>query len=275
MPPRAGGAIEKMYRFLCDADLWASGMTILIACTLLLVGSLLKGIIGLGLPMIAIPVLTLMLGLPKALAIVAIPVAAANAWQVWQFRRSRHAVTFILPFLALGSVGIMIGTWLLASVRPELLEAGLAMIVALYLGQRLRYPDMTLPRKMGRKFAPVIGFGSGLLHGATGISGPIGITFFHAMRLPRAEFIFCTGTMFLLFSMLQLPMLGYAGILTKDSILIGLAGLPAVAAGLSLGNVIAKHVNARFFDHLVLLILAFTAGTILWRVIPILLVSAA
>ena len=62
--------------------------TVLIALLLFTAGGIVKGLLGVGLPMVAIPGLTLIVGLPNALAMVSVPVALANLWQVWQFRQA-------------------------------------------------------------------------------------------------------------------------------------------------------------------------------------------
>ena len=243
------------------------GVTILATVVLLLIGAFVKGILGPGLPMIAIPGLTLIVGLPQALAICAVPVAVANAWQVWQFRTARSAPGVLLRFALAGGVGTAAGTWLLASVPSALLEAVLALMLVCYLVHRLGKPGMILGLESARRLASGIGFASGLLHGATGISGPIGITFFHALRLPRPDFILTTGVMFLGFTLVQLPALAAAGILGPRALVTGALGLPAVAAGLALGNLAARKVDTRLFDRLVLVVLAWTAATLLWRAV--------
>ena len=85
-------------------------MTALAAVALLFAGAFVKGILGLGLPMIAIPGLTLLVGLPQALAICVLPVALANAWQVWQFRKTRVDLHMLAGFVTAGAVGGAIGS---------------------------------------------------------------------------------------------------------------------------------------------------------------------
>lgn len=240
-------------------------MTILAALALLFAGGFVKGILGLGLPMIAIPGLTLIVGLPQALAICAVPVALANIWQVWQFRAARGDLRMMAIFVAAGGVGTALGTWLLVLVPAAALEAALAVLLVTYLGLRARRPGPALAPRLALRLAPVAGIAAGLLHGAMGISGPVGVTFFHAMRMPRAEFIFATGVMFLGFTLVQLPILSGTGILGGPALLTGLLSLPALAAGLALGNFAARRVDARLFDRLVLTVLAWTALTLLWR----------
>lgn len=234
------------------------------AFTLILLGAAIKGIIGIGLPMIAIPMLTLVVGLPEALAIVLLPMIVANGWQVWQFRHGDAERVPMRSFLVSGALGLALGTWLLASVPAAWLEVMLGVLLVAYLYQRLAKPDLTLARERAVKIAPVAGFTSGALHGATGISGPIGITYFHAMRQSRPDFIYCTGLMFLGFALIQVPLLAGAGFLTPRTLLIGAACVPAVVLGLVLGNAAASRVNARLFDRLVFLVLLWTSLSLLW-----------
>lgn len=246
-------------------------MTEAVAFALLLFGAAIKGVIGLGLPMVSIPMLTLFVGLPQALAIVVLPVLAANAWQVWQFRRGPADRMPMGRFLLSGAVGVGVGTWMLASVPAAWLETTLDVLLLAYLALRIGQPAMTLPRNAARRLLVGTGFASGALHGATGISGPIGITYFHAMHLPRPEFIYCTGVMFFGFTAAQVPMLWMAGFLNLHTFAIGVLCLPAIAAGLWLGNRIARRLDPRIFNWLVLVVLAWTALSLLWRAVPELL----
>lgn len=240
---------------------------ILVSLLLLLAGGTVKGILGVGLPMVAIPGLTLTVGLPNALAIISIPVALANLWQVWQFRQARGLRGILVPYLLAGALGTAAGTLILVSLPEAWLELGLAAMLIGYIVLRLRSPGLRLLENVAKRSAMPVGFGAGVLHGATGIAGPIGITYFHAQGLGRDRFILSVGLMFLTFTSVQIPMLGFAGILSRDTVLIGIISLPAVAAGLWIGNKVGRQMNARVFDGLVLFILAWTAAGLIWRAI--------
>src|SRR5690606_17101489 len=110
-----------------------------------------------------------------------VPVMLANAWQVWQFRHGGAERVPMRRFLLSGVLGLALGTWLLASVPAAWLETSLGLLLAAYLLQRVTRPHFTLFSETAARLAPVAGFSSGALHGATGISGPIGITYFHSM----------------------------------------------------------------------------------------------
>ena len=231
----------------------------------LLAGSIIKGAIGLGLPLVAIPVLSLFVGVPHALSVVAVPMVATNAWQIWQFRKERADVPFLRSFLILGTGGIAAGTWLLSNSSSESLEVTLACAVFAYLALRLTRPNFGLSREAGLRFAPAAGLGAGVLQGATGVSGPIGVTFFHSMGLARGTFMFCTAAMFLLFATLQLTLLTGAGIATGETFVQGLFALIPAALGLPIGNRLAKRLSAKVFDRLVLFLLVATAVPLFYK----------
>jgi uncharacterized protein len=242
-----------------------SWLTTIAAFLLLATGATVKGIIGIGLPMVAIPGLALIIGLPQALAVVSLPVLAANLWQVWQFRDAGRGDRVIVPFILVGGVGTAIGTLILVSLPEAWLELALAAMLIAYIALRLLSPEISLSPGTARRGAAPTGLAAGILHGATGISGPIGITFFHAQRPDRPRFIFATGAMFAAFTLVQVPMLGATGILGWEALTAGIVSLPAVAFGLWLGNRLARRVDQRLFDRLVLVVLAWTAGALLWR----------
>ena len=232
---------------------------------LLMAGGMIKGVIGIGLPVIAIPVLTLLIGLPQAVSVVTLPLIAANAWQVWQFRHSDDPVR-MTSFVVAGGLGIIVGTWVLTTVPAALLEAALGILLLVYLFQRLLQPQLRLSRARARQLAEPVGFAAGVLQGSTGLAGPIGITYFHAMGLSRAEFIRCSGIMFLGFTLVQIVSLQQAGLMTLQALTLGLVALPGTAIGLWIGNAIAGWLPPRFFDRLVLIVLGWTSGSLLWGV---------
>lgn len=240
-------------------------MTIAAAFLLLAAGATLKGVIGVGLPMIAIPGLALLFGLPSALAIVSFPVLAANLWQVRQFRTAARRGTVLIRFLALGGCGTVLGTLVLVSVPEATLKLILAVMLVAYIVLRIYSPDMGLDLRRARVFAGPSGLVAGLLHGSTGISGPVVITFFHAQQSDRPQFIFATGAVFAGFTAVQIPVLALTGVLDVEILALGLAGLPAITLGLRFGNLIARHVDKGLFDRLVLVVLGWTAVVLFWQ----------
>ncbi|MFW6076582.1 MAG: sulfite exporter TauE/SafE family protein, partial [Hyphomicrobiales bacterium] len=176
-------------------------------------GAVCKGATGIGLPLIALPILAASFGVPHAIAILALPVIAANGWQVWRYR-SQWTVVAFLPRLLLGGIlGIVAGTAILKATPPQAAVLALGVLLTGYIVFRLLRPNFALPLARGRQFAPSTGFAAGAMQGVTGICGPVLITFLHSLRLSRETFIFAISTIFLALSVTQLPALAVAGLI--------------------------------------------------------------
>ncbi|MGJ3264204.1 MAG: sulfite exporter TauE/SafE family protein [Salinarimonas sp.] len=222
-------------------------------------GGVVKGAIGLGLPIVSIPVLAAFIGVPHALAVIMVPLIVTNAWQIRQYRAERPDAPFLVPLVAAGLVGIVLGTWALTELPVDVLSLTLATIVTIYIATILLKPTVTLSPEAGRRIAPFAGLVGGALQGATGISAPVTVTFIHAMRLTRGPFIFAVSVMFLAFSLVQAASLAVAGVLTPVRLAEGVLALLPIALGMPLGNALARRLSRRAFERLIVVILAVMA----------------
>jgi uncharacterized membrane protein YfcA len=226
-------------------------------------GGLVKGATGMGLPLVAVPILASFLGVQHAVAVMTVPIVATNAWQVWRFRAERRGADFLPGLLAGGVVGVVIGTWLIVSAPEKLLAQTMAAVLFTYVALRLVHPHLALPRQAGRRLGVPVGIGAGALQGATGVGSPLGVTYIHAMRLPRGAHVFAVSAMFLQFGVVQIPALAVAGVLTWPILLQGaLAMLPALAA-LPVGGWLAGWLPPRAFDIVILVLLVLVAVQLL------------
>jgi len=233
--------------------------TILVAFGLVL-GGFVKGAIGLGLPLVTIPILAAFLGVPHAIAIMMVPLVMTNVWQIWQFRAHGNGSGFLKGMLPAGIVGVGFGTWALTFLPATTLSLLLAVMVAIYIGLSLARPDMRISPEAGRRWSPLVGLAGGALQGATGIAAPITVTFIHAMRLARESFVFALSTMFFTFTLAQSAALTVAGILTPERFLQGWIALIPIALGMPLGDWAARRFSRRTFERAILVILAIMAA---------------
>ena len=94
-------------------------------------GALVKGATGMGLPLIALPVLTTAFGLQHAVGIMAITQVLTNGMQIWQFREARReeAMGFLPWFLVAGGFGVVLGTFLLSNLPERILVFSLGVLL--------------------------------------------------------------------------------------------------------------------------------------------------
>jgi len=232
----------------------ATELAIILAAVVL--GSTVKAVTGMGLPLIAVPVAALFVDLTDAIVVIAFPNVLANlilAAREWDSRSD----TRDLPILAgCGVVGAVLGTVLLV-----LLVASIFGYIAIFLLN----PDLRVTAQQSRVWSPVVGGVAGAFQGAIGISGPIVGSWVHAFRLERSPYIFSITTLFFLTGATQLAVLLGAGELSGRVTASLLACIP-VLASIPLGTWLRGHISARGFDYAVLTLLGVSGLALVMRI---------
>ncbi len=231
-------------------------MTIFLVLSTIFLGSVMKGAIGIGLPLLATPVLSMVVGVPGAVAIVSIPIVATNARQVVKFRAEVAQQRYLAAFLLAGGVGVVIGTLVLVNAPVALLQIGLGSAVLVYLATQLFMSPLVIPVERSGVLGGPVGFLTGLLQGAVGISSVASITFLQALRLERRAFIGSISSMFLMFSSIQIVALLVEGTMTLEYAGLGLLSLVAAWAGMWVGDRFASRMTATIFRRIIFAMLA-------------------
>lgn len=218
-------------------------------------GGILKGATGVGAPLLAVPLLALMFNLPFAIAIFTFPNVLPNIWQSWAYRKDRLPPGFVVSFTLAGGLGAAIGTFVLTRTAPETLSLGLACIILVYVVFRLINPSWGLGFRLGMWLSAPAGLIAGILQAAAGLSAPVSITFLNALHLERGQFISTISMFFVSLGLVQIPMLISYGYLTPANILLSLAALVPLVAGMPLGSLLARHISRERFNQILLVIL--------------------
>ncbi|MDH3753376.1 MAG: sulfite exporter TauE/SafE family protein [Acidimicrobiia bacterium] len=241
-----------------------SGTEIVIILVAIGSGSLLKSITGMGVPLVAVPTISLFIGLEEAVIVTALPNLLLNAVLAWR-ERSHLRSTRDLPVLgSAGVVGAVLGTLLLVTVPDEPLVVLLAVAVFWYVVLFFRTPDRAIPPEVSRRWAPVVGLGGGFLQGSIGISGPLVGTWIHSYRLDRQGFILSVTVLFALAGTAQLVVLVAGDELSGLWLATLLACGPALAA-VPLGTRLRDRLSSRSFDRLIAVMLGISAVVLLVR----------
>lgn len=232
---------------------------LLIAACGIALGGFIKGATGAAAPVIGVPVLALVFDVPLAVSVFAILNVFSNAWQAWNYRIHQTSKKLVWGLSLAGAFGIIIGSYLLATLHMDLLMAALAILVLLYVTLRLARPNWALARKRAETLAPVAGLCGGIMQGAGGISAPASITFLNAMKLERTEFVATIAVFFLVMSSVQVITLTSLGILTLHYAALSVPALIPLFGAMRLGEWAAKRISKVAFDRIVLIILTVIA----------------
>lgn len=232
--------------------------TIIIVTLALGAGGLVKGALGLGLPMVALPFLTSAFGLQQAIGILLIPIILTNGAQIRRYRATLNdpAVRFLPPFLVGGIGGVAVGTVALVTLPERLLVAGLGLMLLAYVGLRLARPTLQLSLPMARRIALPVGVAGGAVMGATGVVAPVGLTYINAMRLARDATVIIASVMFLVYGIAQMGALIVAGVYRLEWLWLGLFAMLPVLLTMPLGDFLGRRMGAVLFDRVIVALLA-------------------
>ena len=232
----------------------------------LALGSFAKAITGLGLPLIAIPIISVWLSVETAVVILALPTAVTNLWVIWSLREGRHDFRGLWPLYVTSGVGAVVGTYVLTSISDRAITLCVAMIVFGFIALRLLQPDFQLDRGLFRRIAAPVGALIGVVHGATGISGPLVTTYVAAARAPRVPHVFLVSSVFQVVTTVQLTTMIALGLFDRDRTIGTLLALIPVALVTPLGLRFGRRVRPETFQRLLLGLLAAVGLRLVYRV---------
>ncbi len=238
---------------------------IVLVVAAVMTGFFIKGITGIGAPLLVVPILAGTLGLEFAVTVVAIPTVVANTWLLWETRRSvREVAWFLWPLLVAGVFGTVFGAWVLLNIDTRVMTLALSAAVLSYIVWSLINRDFTLSETWAKRISAPAGFLGGILQGGTGASGPVIGTYVHALNLDRAAFILAVTIPFQILGVVQIVSLAAFGGYDRERLTVAaIATIPALVAmrpALKVGDRMSKGA----FRLAVLVVLAAAAIRLIW-----------
>ena len=241
----------------------------LIAAVLALIalGSWIKGLTGMGLPVFAVPAVATLTSVEEAVVLMILPGLGANLWLIVSHRRFGETINRHKPFMIAGLLGGVAGTLLLDKIDDRWLKSLLAAWLAVYLLQRLFVKGARLQFQPTGAVAGVIGAIAGTTQGAVGISSQIVAPYFNNRVLEPGAYAFLMATAFLVFSIGQLIAAAAGGLFTADRVAIGTAALIPVAIFTQLGIRYSSRVSRDAFQKILLGVFFLMELKLLWDVL--------
>nr|WP_163501844.1 sulfite exporter TauE/SafE family protein [Halomonas socia] len=221
-------------------------LTLLIIGLTFLLGGAVKGVIGMGMPTIALALLTASVGLPAAVALMLVPTFVTNVWQALVGGQLKLIVVRLWPFLVAALVAIWPGVTLLARLDPGWLSTLLGVLIVTYALLNL-WRRQSLSVRHERRAGVACGVVNGLLTGMTGSSVFPGVPYLLALGLPREVLIQAMGVLFTFSTLVLAVSMGGQRLL--DAELAGLSALAVLPAllGMRLGRRLRPRLSEQAF----------------------------
>lgn len=226
-----------------------------IVLTAISLGALIKGITGMGLPLLAVPAIASFTSVEEAVVLMIIPTFGSNLWLVFTHRRFADLLSAHRPFLVAGLAGGIIGTFLLITLDDRWLKLTLAVWLAVYLIQFAFGNFLQSLFQAKGRMAAAIGLTAGTIQGATGVSAHIVAPYFSGRNLAPEAYAFMVASAFLTFSIAQLTTAASTQLLTADRLLIGMIALIPTLVFTRLGIRLAGKLSKEVFQKILLAIL--------------------
>ena len=159
---------------------------IFVGCAVALaVAGTVKGVSGIGIPMVSLSLLSFLIPISDAVALLPVPMLLAN---IWQSLDGRHLVPVVRRHWRL-VVAMVIGTALGAqfhrSVDPSMLEALVGGFLMLFAVTTHVNPSLRLAARLEARVGALAGGIGGVLGGISSMFGPPIIMFLTSLHLGR------------------------------------------------------------------------------------------
>ena len=232
------------------------GIWILLGGTFLLAG-LVKGVIGMGLPTMAMGLLALALPPAEAAALLVVPSLVTNLWQLLAGPRFGALARRLWPMMAGVMAGTVAGAGVLAGDHAGIAGIGLGIALVLYAAVGLAGFKMTVTARHEGWLGPTIGVTTGLVTGATGVFVIPAVPYLQAIGLERDELIQALGLSFTVSTIALALGLLRVDAWQADSIWLSLLALAPALLGMQAGQMLRRRIAALTFRRV------FFAGLLL------------
>ena len=221
---------------------------LIVTMAIFLVAGVVKGLIGMGLPTIAMGLLAVVMLPAQAAAILVVPSFVTNVWQLLAGPEFASLARRLWSMMAGVVVGTLAGSGVLAGDASGLAAGGLGAALILYAGVSLSGVRFDVPARHEWWLSPLIGASTGLVTGATGVFVIPAVPYLQSLGLGKDELVQALGLSFTV-STVALA----AGLLGVDAFQLAAAGISVLAlipalAGMLAGQWVRERISAKTFS---------------------------
>ena len=230
-----------------------------------LVAGFVKGVIGMGLPTVALGILAAAITPAQAAAILIAPSLATNIWQMVAGPYLLDLVKRLAGML----LGMFVGAWLGAGIltgenaKPAAIGLGIVLILYALLGlSKVRF---SVPRRVEFWLGPLIGIATGYVMAATGVFVIPALPYLQAIGLEKDELVQALGLHFTTSTVALALLLWHGGAFHLSLGTLSLFAIVPALLGMYLGQRLRARISAQTFLVFMYLGLILLAVNLLWK----------
>lgn len=206
-----------------------------------------KGAIGMGMPPIAIGLLSFALPLETAIAIMVLPTMITNIWQAIYGGGFRVLMRRFAPMAAAATVAIALAAASFGRLGSPHAAGWVGVILVLYSLLALTPWRPQVPRGVEWWANPLVGVASGLVAGTTGVAAVPFLPYMQSLDMNRHELVQALGIMFLFIMGMLAVVLAWQGAYHLTNLVSSLAAIAPTMVGVWLGQHARRRLSAETF----------------------------
>ena len=230
-------------------------IVIFLIAVIFLLGGIIKGVIGMGLPVFTVALGTLFMPVTEVFGLSIIPILVTNFWQVRHGKGATEVFKRFWPMIIMMLIGLVVGSELISVLDGDTLLTIIGVVIVVTSIMGLANPHAHISKRAEFPVSLVAGFSSGVSGGLSTIWGPPISMFLMMTDLKKEDYICATGVIWVL-AAVPLSVLFYLnGIIHSGNYLYSMALCVPSMIGIGIG----QHIRSRFsqdtFRKILLIIL--------------------
>ena len=221
-------------------------LLILIAAVFLLAGFV-KGVIGLGLPTVAMGLLAVSMPPAHALAIVIVPAIVTNIWQTFVGPYLRDVTRRLWPLMLGTAIGIWCGAGLMTGPYARYGTIVLGILLVIYAIVGLSEVAFSVSRAHEKWVGGIVGLITGVVSAATGVQVIPSMPFMQAIGMEKDELVQALGVFFTVATVSLAFNLTSAGLLNTSTTVPGAVAMVGAFTGMYTGQSIRSRLEPEAF----------------------------
>jgi uncharacterized protein len=231
----------------------------------LLLGGVVKGITGIGVPLVAMPILSQFLPIKLAVLLLSMPIILGNIPQALEGGEVLSTVRAIAAPIVGTVLGNIVGVAILLSLNAHHAQAASGALLIVAAALMLSAPKLKLSPGMEKPVGVALGFGAALMESIASVPGPLLATYLIATGATGRAFTKRIAII-LVVSIVTLvtTFSGAAHASAIDLLVSSAASIPAII-GMWLARPVRDRLPPRAFRMVVLLFVLVAAAQMIWK----------
>ena len=217
-----------------------------------LFAGIIKGLIGLGIPMITLSLMSLFQPVPSAVVITLLPSFLTNVWQALNGGNFLFLLKKLWGLILMVPPGVWVGTYFLDKFDLPWFSVILGLLLMIFAVLSLWGFVVQVPKGQENSWGSFVGILGGVMLGMTGIFSVPSIFYIYGLGLNRNELVQALGivlnivTVFLAIALFQME------ILYEKQLLLSIGAFFGTTSGMLIGQQIRHFISEGLFRKIFL-----------------------